>query len=209
MLTGNCKFIHWREPFIYLISLRRAQERRARALKRLEQAGIPFEIVDAVDGAKLNRAGIATDNAPNNASLACSISHFDALSRFLNTKRERCIILEDDFKPLDDIALRMGCIPVADYVALHRMNPDLPPTPKAEVLFQRAGWEALDMAPLMTVGIMVSRAFAFNALLNPWPISTYIDHYYRLICHRHAYTPFQPASDFIVNDGSPSLLNHE
>lgn len=103
---------------IFVISLARASERRADISRRLQADGLQYEIVNAVDGRKINRADYADrleqydsqkgssfrcanhknrHNAPlNNGEIGCYLSHYNLWRRIADEKIPAAVILEDD-----------------------------------------------------------------------------------------------------------------
>jgi len=86
---------------IYVLSLKRNQDRRNLISSRLSEVGIDFEFFDACDGQVFKHLWIKLENPHFTTQnyVACSVSHLsiynDALSRGFN----RILILEDDVKP--------------------------------------------------------------------------------------------------------------
>jgi glycosyl transferase family 25 len=99
---------------IFVLSLARATERRARMRERL--AGLRFEFLDAtdkldLDGARLLRDGVYDERRTPRAfrhrrempigQVACSLSHRAIYDRIVRNGWERTVVLEDDAVPLD------------------------------------------------------------------------------------------------------------
>ena len=109
----------------FLISLADAPERRRTAVAALEAAGLPFRLIEAVDG----RDGPNSD-APGfgrpmaGAEAACLQSHLAALAAFLDSDAPLCVILEDDVEAIEAAPLRA----VADWLA------------------KRKGWDVVHLA---------------------------------------------------------------
>lgn len=92
---------------IYIISLARAAERRANIRKRLELERVPYEIIEAVDGATLEPKSYAhrLQNdlcqkryqerlTPN--QIGCFLSHHNLWERMIAEQTPHALILEDD-----------------------------------------------------------------------------------------------------------------
>ena len=100
---------------IFVISLARAEGRRAAMRARLDKAGLRYEIVDAIDGAglditphiyrfhqrKFNRK-FGRDMTPR--EVACYLSHYQLWERIANAKNHCALVLEDDADWDEDLA---------------------------------------------------------------------------------------------------------
>ena len=91
---------------VFVISLRRATERREHISKQMQEQNIPFEFIDAVDGRTL------TEEQKSLADLAlaeellghtlvpgeigCALSHIGVYEKMVTENIASCIILEDD-----------------------------------------------------------------------------------------------------------------
>src|SRR5512147_1760848 len=101
-------------PPIWVISLARAPERREFATAAFEAVGLPFEIVDAVDGIALTdeqracyspwRASYEYGRGLGRGMFACSMSHMVAWQRMLREDLPDVVVFEDDTRPLDTFA---------------------------------------------------------------------------------------------------------
>ncbi len=98
---------------IYVISLARATDRRIRISDRLNQAGVTFEIVDAVDGKTLDwksvqhritNSGIRARGLENLTAneIGCFLSHYNLWARMIEEQIPFALILEDDSTWDDD-----------------------------------------------------------------------------------------------------------
>lgn len=95
-------------PTIYVVSLARASERRARMIQRLSSEDLPYSIVEACEGTDPAVTARASD-AKNDIDLrvvACLVSHLRALEQFVATDAAEAIICEDDVRPLRGFAQR-------------------------------------------------------------------------------------------------------
>lgn len=97
---------------VIVISLKNSDDRRARISRRLEQIGVPFTFLDAVDGRTMSDAE-ADRLCPRRRRLtrrwpmsvrevACSASHLAALAMIADGDNEFGCILEDDALPQED-----------------------------------------------------------------------------------------------------------
>ncbi len=82
----------------------RAKERRADFAARMNELGLGYEIVEAVDGRTLDMSKYAA-NAPLTASqIGCYLSHYKLWQRIIAEKIECAVILEDDAYCHDNFA---------------------------------------------------------------------------------------------------------
>jgi GR25 family glycosyltransferase involved in LPS biosynthesis len=105
-------------PTIYVVSLARASERRARMIHRLSSEDLSYAIVEAYEGtdpAVAARASGATLDIDLRI-VACFVSHLRALEQFVATNAAEAIICEDDVRPLRGFAQR--------FLALRENVPD-------------------------------------------------------------------------------------
>lgn len=97
---------------IFVVSLRRAEDRRARVRERL--AGLRFEFLDAVDKRDLDRDRLVRTGAYDEArtrrayrhrhdmtlgAIGCALSHRALYERMVAEGWERMVVLEDDVVP--------------------------------------------------------------------------------------------------------------
>lgn len=101
------------KPKAFIISLKRAKDRREHAIAQAEKAGLDFEVIEAVDArAFRDDKGILDREALNRvqphtnqhwgaefkiSEICIYRSHLNAMQRMLNLGLEWCLILEDDF----------------------------------------------------------------------------------------------------------------
>ncbi|MFW5834333.1 MAG: glycosyltransferase family 25 protein [Pseudomonadota bacterium] len=92
---------------VFVISLARARERRQRIRAMLDSLGVPFTLVDGVDGAalaadeiernvdsRLVRIGIGRDLQPG--EIGCAMAHRHAYAMIERLDRPYALVLEDD-----------------------------------------------------------------------------------------------------------------
>ena len=97
----------------YLINLDGSSERLASATAQLQQHGIAFERIAAVDGRKIPAAELeqlydkkraiqymGRDLSPG--EIGCYLSHIKAIQAFLASNADIAVVLEDDFRILHD-----------------------------------------------------------------------------------------------------------
>ena len=87
----------------WVISLARQPERREAMRSAASEHGLDVEFFDAVDMKEHTRADLAercSEKGPwgilREHDLACTLSHLDALEKFLDTNKSFCLIMEDD-----------------------------------------------------------------------------------------------------------------
>ena len=105
-------------PPVFVISLRRAADRRADISARLQKAGFQYEIADATDGAAESRAaieskeGIKIDDrlyqlcrgrALSPGEIGCYLSHYKLWQRIAAEKPQCALVLEDDARWENDL----------------------------------------------------------------------------------------------------------
>jgi glycosyl transferase, family 25 len=105
----------------YVINLARSPERRAHMTAQLEDRGIDWENVVAVDGRDLDMTDRRTIEAPapssrNNESLlpgevGCALSHLDVYRRILADGLEQALVLEDDVTLPADLPAVLDALP--------------------------------------------------------------------------------------------------
>jgi glycosyl transferase family 25 len=94
---------------IYVISLKRATQRRAASKRALDEMGAPFTFFDAVDGSRLTEAEVAAAyDGEGNArqykrplslpEIGCYLSHYALWKRIVDENLDGAVILEDDFE---------------------------------------------------------------------------------------------------------------
>lgn len=99
-------------PTIFVVSLARALERRARMVSRMSTEDLPYVIVDACEGTDpevIARACGAKCDIDFRI-VACLVSHLRALECFLATETFEAIICEDDVRPIRGFAERLGAL---------------------------------------------------------------------------------------------------
>ncbi len=101
----------------YIINLPHDKERLSSITKRLAGLGFDFEVIEAVDGSKLELPHPAYSETgyhlrhgkkTNPAELGCYFSHIKALEKFLATKDSLAMIVEDDVQLFHDLPQIIG-----------------------------------------------------------------------------------------------------
>src|SRR5262245_33225985 len=94
-------------PPVWVISLRRSAERRAYITSHLGRLGLPFELIDAVDGRALAPQELDASYSPQEAlrhcgrgltsgDIGCSLSHLALYRKQLDLGLDEVVVLEDD-----------------------------------------------------------------------------------------------------------------
>jgi glycosyl transferase family 25 len=96
-------------PPIWVVSLERAARRRAFVQQAFSEAGLPFELVDAVDGTTLTaddrraysrtRTLYELGRGLMAGELGCALSHLRLLRRLVDEQHAEAVIVEDDVAP--------------------------------------------------------------------------------------------------------------
>ncbi len=104
---------------VYVISLRRATERRAYMQKQLTLLGLEYEIVDAVDYQEMtpaeyaefvDPAAVAANPYLTNGVLACALSHAKVSRLIAASNAKMGLVLEDDARLPDNIKKLLALI---------------------------------------------------------------------------------------------------
>jgi glycosyl transferase family 25 len=167
----------------FIISLERERARRVESIRRIRQSGLPFELVEAIDGR-------TTPNLPRspvgwfgltNTEVACYLSHLRALQRIVDYELPYALVLEDDFEYTPNGDMRLAEVeselPAGfSYVCLHDIKESL--FPDYAVESQRPPFQKLKTAPLVALGYVISRELAAHVLSDHWLPHCPIDHAY-------------------------------
>lgn len=85
---------------VFVVSLRRAQDRRALMSRQLREAGLNFEIVDGVDGNAISAQDLEALTVPGKVFhpgvIGCYLSHTNIYKKIVDEAIEVALILEDD-----------------------------------------------------------------------------------------------------------------
>ena len=102
----------------FILNLKRSPDRRERISRSFKRLGIPFEFIDAIDGATLSDTDIrnaVTSGYSRSLGfkippgyIACSLSHRLALQTIIEREIDVGIVFEDDTDLSDDFAERVG-----------------------------------------------------------------------------------------------------
>lgn len=94
---------------IYIVNLKKDKKRRTNIIKEMQKQKLDnYEIIEAIEGDKLNKNNLRTVTFKNKKNLnpwnskmsssqiGCALSHIKIYKKFLKTKYEIALILEDD-----------------------------------------------------------------------------------------------------------------
>jgi GR25 family glycosyltransferase involved in LPS biosynthesis len=177
---------------IFVLSLQRAADRRVSICRHLDNLGLAYELMDAVDGEQLsfedrNRLSVY-ESKVYPGELGCYISHINALERIVTSAVPFALVLEDDARLNPKLApfLKSGNINFnADYCMLdcraprnkkalyydadtaHLMAPDFP-------VYE------LNEGPAGTHAYLISQTGAQRRLKCAYPMRQPIDCYDKL-----------------------------
>lgn len=170
---------------VLLINLDRSTERLARMTRRLNDAGLEFERVAAVDGATALSRGVAAYRAPDAKAylgrallpgeIGCYLSHIEAARRFVKSGSPWGLVLEDDARvppDLADVVKEIVAVLPADCDIVNLSRPARRrSTPVAgSTVLRRAHYY-----PVTTTALLWSRAGAIQFLRDASPIRMPID----------------------------------
>jgi glycosyl transferase family 25 len=130
-------------PPIWVISLERAVARRQSVTRWFTDLGVPFELIDAVDGRALTpeqhrrysrwRARFTIGRDLTLGDVGCSLSHLAVYERMLADAVPEVLVVEDDVEPtpalVDVLAARDRFPPDWQVVTFHSLFPNAQPRP--------------------------------------------------------------------------------
>lgn len=172
-------------PPIWVVSLDRATDRRDFVERVFGEAGLPFEIVPAVDGRALSaddlrsysstRAMYEYGRELGRGMLACSLSHLRVLERMIDDRIPEVVVFEDDTRPVDgfsDILRARGELPSdMDVVTFHSLFEWATPHPISnDLLAGRYRVCQYERTPMGTQAYLVTRRAAQRVLDVAYPV---------------------------------------
>jgi glycosyl transferase family 25 len=173
---------------LFIISLRRAVERRATMVEELERAGLAARFFDAVDASELGRDELVKRCVPYGPwgmlrlhDMACTLSHIDALRQFLSGSAAYCLMMEDDVFVSIDLSAwleDMSWWPAdADVVKMERWRKDSMRIITGPVMASHRGREIrrLHSRYMGAAGYIVNRKAAHEIVAHS-PVDLPIDH---------------------------------
>ncbi len=160
----------------FVISLRRARERRLHVLKSVENMNISYEIVDAFDARQVRSEFLIRGNGGENlkdGEVACYHSHIGLFERIVDYGLDYGLILEDDFIVGDSMGLTLRNVwdhlpPDADHIQLHNFKSHFSSCYQVEEKGEH--FNKLECTNVMTVGYIISNRLAkFMLRCHPIP----------------------------------------
>lgn len=160
-----------------MINLDRAPDRWARISARLQDLGLPFTRLAAVDARAFTPAQAAAldvaayrrkhGKEPVPGELGCYLSHVEAMRRFLASDAAMAVVLEDDVQPLDSLpAVLRG-------LAAHPGRWDMV---KLSAVHSGTPMPVLELAPGHHLAVMLSRCTGSSAYaLNRRAAQAYLE----------------------------------
>ena len=177
---------------VFVVSLARAPERRTAVCRHLEQLGIEYRLIDAVDGRALADDYIASIVAPgltmHPGAVGCYLSHVHIYEFMRDENIPLACVLEDDahLDPRIVRLLREGCDASAfDYCFLdsedhNESGPIYYDADSGVALNATFTAYALSAGPQTTHAYMITRAAALKRLEHAYPLTCAIDLYSHL-----------------------------
>jgi glycosyl transferase family 25 len=175
-------------PPIWVVNLRRSVERRAQIAGHLDALGLPFEIIEGVDGQALTAADQAAVSHSRESlrhlgreltpgEIGCSLSHLALYRKLVDEGWDEVVILEDDAmvnQEFVDVLRRREVLP-ADWelVLLYHGRPQISRWgvrslgPSRCVKFAGLAWG--------TVGYLLRRSGAIKLLAHGYPVRVTAD----------------------------------
>jgi glycosyl transferase, family 25 len=181
---------------VFVINLQRSADRRTHTVNQLNDLDVPFQIIEAVDGAKLSNQEVRNNKEYGiwkcglrtryllNEEIGCVLSHMKIYRKMISEGIELACILEDDNdynKELKDF-LVFETINVVDWDLLYlghhagRLNKGIRSRNKKKVLNNYHIGEAIEV-PFGTYAYIIRKEAAEKLLNNCFPISKPADHY--------------------------------
>lgn len=173
---------------VFVISLKRAADRRASCRRALNRIGLDFEFFDAIEGARLGDDELeAAYDAEKNArqykrplsrpEIGCYLSHYTLWRRIVDRNLEGAVILEDDFEAdasLKKVVDEIGCASLnGALVKLFARKPCMGLT--VAPLKEQRRLVAPNRVPGLTLGYALDRTAAAMLLANALPFSRPLD----------------------------------
>ena len=209
-------------PPIFCLSLARAADRRLRMIARLDSLGLPYEIVDAVDGRELDLSQLGgrlrqdkmrrkKSRCLTAAEIGCYLSHCNLLRRIADEKIAAAIVVEDDAtfaSDFSEVAAAAARIPHPwDMILLHTH-----PKRKVETVLCKIGDShavcRMERKTAGTAGYLVSLHGAKKLLRHCEEISEPVDAafsgYWKSGVKYYGVVP-----RIVIEDGSPTNILSE
>ena len=105
---------------VYVINLKKETKRRENIINELKKQNlIDFEIIEAINGEKIEKSNLdqlisknnkfinPTNTHMNVPEICCALSHINVYKKFLQTDKEYALIFEDDAVFLDEFSKKL------------------------------------------------------------------------------------------------------
>lgn len=177
---------------VFVVSLARAPERRAAICRHLEQLGVEYRLVDAVDGGTLAADYVSSIVAPgmtmHPGAIGCYLSHLHIYEAMREQNILLACVLEDDahLDPRIVSLLRDGCDAASfDYCFLdsddhNEIGPIYYDADSGVALNHSFTAYTLSAGPQTTHAYMITKEAALQRLTHAYPLSEAIDIYTHL-----------------------------
>ncbi len=194
---------------VFILSLPDSRQRRLSALRLIQPTGMPFEIVDGVEGTKLGWEKLLHDPSVKDwmklGEVGCYLGHLRILQRVVDYGLPYACVLEDDFCFEADPDYGLTEIETQlpkpfHYIHLQR---DLGINEKLQVVGRQGSFLRIRETPYCTTGYIVERSLAKYILAHEANCRMQIDHLYAELSHRGQF--YQPQKPLIgINPNLPS-----
>jgi glycosyl transferase family 25 len=173
-------------PPIFVISLQRATDRAVFVERTLDELGVAFEVLPAVDALELTTAQLAQYSSRramfeygrelSRGELACALSHLRALEVMRERDLDRIVVLEDDTRPLpgfpDVVGLSATIAPEGSVVTFHSLFSGAAPVPvESTELPETYRLCRYLRTPMGTQAYLITRSAAARVLEVGFPIA--------------------------------------
>jgi GR25 family glycosyltransferase involved in LPS biosynthesis len=204
---------------IFVISLARAPDRRAAISSHLKNLGLDFEIVDAVDGAKLpdaQRKSLLADGVNYVPGvIGCYLSHIQVYEKIVKNNIPVALILEDDARLSRNIvpAIRTG-IEYSDFeyclLDCDDVSEDTPvfyDLDSGHSLFPGFTVYETNVGPALLHAYLMTQEGAKNRVAHAWPIYKPVDIYSHLSYSPRILVCVSPKGAFVSEHSRQSFTS--
>lgn len=179
-----------RNNLLYLINLKSAKNRLSRMTNILNEKGLRYELVEAIDGRILSqgeinglysrfRSWLILNRQMTRSEIGCALSHKKAYHKLLATSEQSCVIFEDDIIVSDlindaiDLAQETISTERPEVILLSAFDEESSQAPSELGVYNPIGF------PWCTDGYVVNRKAAELILRVNTPICICADGWYR------------------------------
>lgn len=175
---------------LYLINLKSAKNRLSRMADMLNEIGLHYEVIEAVDGRVLSqeeinglysrfKSWLVLNRQMTRSEIGCALSHKKAYRKFLATNEQSCVIFEDDIIASDmindaiDLAQETISTERPEVILLSAFDEESSQAPSELGVYNPIGF------PWCTDGYVINRKAAELILRVNTPICICADGWYR------------------------------